>query len=256
MRDASEVQAGIGLRRREFLALSSAGLLSLCFGGAAQAQSNQAEASAQLMSVGYIDGSGEAPRLRRLPLRIRQPRAAAQVVGDDIEYRIISAASLPMGDTQLIGQPLRLTIHGLYPPGGLLPKYRGELPLAIDLDILFPSPDPAFPEPIRFFAWSFRRQPGWNPSPPVSFVFPLDWNALPELAMRVVPANGGPARTFRTRFTFDQESGRPRLLRGTYALGTSPNAWRSAVALQDLGPGTPANLISVLVSMEPEVEVP
>ncbi|MES1245466.1 MAG: hypothetical protein ABUT39_27930 [Acidobacteriota bacterium] len=207
------------------------------------------------MPVGYLDGSGEAPRLRRLPLRIRQPRAAPQA-GYATEYAIVPAASLPMGDTQLIGQPLRLTVHGLYPPGGLLPKYRGELPLAIDLDVLFPSPDPAFPEPIRFFAWSFRRQLGWNPSPPVSFVFPLDWSALPELSMRVVPADGSPVRTFRTRFTFDQEAGQPRLLRGTYALGTSPNAWRSAVALQDLGPGTPASLVSVLISMEPEAEAP
>jgi hypothetical protein len=245
-----------GLQRREFLALGSAGFLSLCFGGAAEAQSIlAAEAATQLMPVGYLEGSGEALRLRKLPLRIRQPRAAAQA-GDATEYRIVPAASLPMGDTRLIGQPLRLTVHGLYPPGGLLPKYRGELPLAIDLDVLFPSPDPAFPEPIRYFAWSFRRQLGWNPSPPVSFVFPLDWNALPELAMRVVPADGGPARTFRTRFTFDQESGRPRLLRGTYALGTSPSAWRSAVALQDLGPGTPASLVSVLVSMESEAEAP
>jgi hypothetical protein len=74
--------------------------------------------------------------------------------------------------------------------------------------------------------------------------------------MRVVPADGGPVRTFRTRFTFDQETGRPRLMRGTYALGTSPNAWRSAVALQNLGPDTPASLVSILVSMEPEFEAP
>jgi hypothetical protein len=246
-------QAGLG--RREFLALGSAGVLSLCFGGAAEAQAIAVETATQIMPVGYLDGSGEAPELRRLPLRIRQPRPTVQA-GDATEYRVVPAAQLPMGDTQLIGQPLRLTIHGLYPPGGLLPKKWNQLPFAIDLDVLFPSPDPAFPEPIRFFAWSFRRYPAWSPSPPVSFVFPLDWDALPELSMRVVPADGGPARTFRTRFTFDQESGRPRLLRGTYALGTSPNAWRSAVALQDLGPGTPASLVSVLVSMESEAEAP
>lgn len=246
-------QAGLG--RREFLALGSAGLLSLCFGGAAEAQAIAAETATQLMPVGYLEGSGEAPRLRKLPLRIRQPRAAVQV-GDATEYRIVPAASLPMGDTQLIGRPLRLTVHGLYPPGGLVPKKWNQLPFAIDLDVLFPSPDPAFPEPLRFFAWSFRRYPAWSPSPPVSFVFPLDWDALPELSMRVVPADGGLVRTFRTRFTFDQESGRPRLLRGTYAFGTSPNAWRSAVALQDLGPGTPASLVSVLVSVESEAEAP
>lgn len=243
---------GSSIHRRTFLAMGSASLLSLCFGGAAKAQSTVAEAT-MLMPVGYLEGSGEVPRLRKLPLRIRQPRAAAQA-GDFTEYRVVPAATLPMGDTQLIGQPLRLTIHGLYPPGGLLPKYHGELPLAIDLDVLFPSPDPLFPDPIRFFAWSFRRQLGWNPSPPISLVFPLDWNAMPELSMRVVPANGGPVRTFRTQFTFDQEAGQPRLLRGTYALGTSPNAWHFSVPLQNLGPGTPASLVSVLVSMESEPE--
>lgn len=257
MHGSSEGMAGHGFRRREFLALGSAGLLSLCFGGAAQAQSIlTGEAATQLMPVGYLDGSGEAPKLRKLPLRIRQPRAAARAGEEAIEYQVVPAASQPMGDTQLIGQPLRVTVHGLYPSGGLLPRKWSQLPIAIDLDVLFPSPDPAFPEPIRFFAWSFRRQPGWNPSPPVSFVFPLDWHALPELSMRVVPADGGPVQTFRTRFTFDQESGQPRLMRGTYALGTSPNAWRSAVALQDLGPNTPASLVSVLVSMESEVEAP
>jgi hypothetical protein len=243
-----------GLRRREFLALGSAGLLSLCFSEVAEAQSLlTADAATQPMAVGYVDGSAEAPHLRRLPLRIRQPRAAA--AADNVEYEIVPAASLPMGDTQLIGRPLRMTIHGLYPPGGLLPKRRGELPLAIDLDVLFPSPDPMFPEPIPYFAWSFRRRPGWNPSPPVSFLFPLDWQSLPELAMRVVPAGGGAPRSFRTRFTLDDETGRPRLLRGVYALGTATNAWRSAVALQDLGPGTPASLVSVLLSLEPEGEI-
>jgi len=171
------------------------------------------------------------------------------------DYLVVPADSQLTGDTNLIGRPLRMTIHGLYPPGGLLPKRRAELPLAIDLDVLFPSPDPMFPEPLRFFAWSFRRKPGWNPSPPVSFLFPLDWQALPELTLRVVPAGGGAARTFRTRFTFDDETGRPRLLRGAYVLGTSANAWRSSVALQDLGPGTPASRASLLLSLKPEGEI-
>jgi hypothetical protein len=168
------------------------------------------------------------------------------------DYMVVPAASLPMGDTNLIGNSLRLTVHGLYPPAGILPKRWNDLPLAIDMDVLFPSPDPMFPDPIRFFAWSFRRRPGWNPSPPISFVFPLDWNALPELAMRVVPTGNGPVQIFRTRFTFDDEAGQPRLMRGAYVLGTSPNAWRSNVALRALGPETPASFVSVLMSIEPE----
>lgn len=243
-----------GVHRREFLVLGSAGLAALCVGGAAQAQSLvTVEVAPRPMPVGFLAGSEEASSLRKLPARIRRPRmAGAEAAGP--EYVVVPAESLPMGDTNLIGSPLRLTVHGLYPPGGISPKNWTELPMAIDLDVLFPSPDPTFPEPIRFFAWSFRRQPGWNPSPPVSFVFPLDWNALPELEIRVVAA-GGEIRTFRTRFTFDDETGQPRLMRGAYALGTSPKAWRSNVALRALGPDTPASFVSVLLSIEPEAAI-
>ncbi len=240
-----------GVRRRDFLVLGSAGLAALCFGGAAQAQSLITAETARPMPVGFVSGSEVASSLRKLPARIRRPRMAAEADAAVSEYVVVPAESLPFGDTNLIGGPLRLTVHGLYPPGGISPKQWAELPLAIDLDVLFPSPDPMFPEPIRFFAWSFRRQPGWNPSPPVSFVFPLDWEALPEVEMRVVSARGE-VRTFRTKFTFDDETGRPRLMRGAYALGTSPNAWRRNVALRSLGADTPASFVSVLLSMEPE----
>ena len=240
-----------GVRRREFLVLGSAGLAALCFGGSVQAQAlATAETAPRPMPVGFLAGSEEASSLRKLPARIRRPRmAAGEAAGP--EYVVVPAESLPMGDTQLIGAPLRLTVHGLYPPGGISQKKWAELPLAIDLDVLFPSPDPMFPEPIRFYAWSFRRQPGWNASPPVSFVFPLDWEAMPELSMRVVSASGE-ERTFRTRFTFDDEAGQPRLLRGAYVLGTAPKVWRSNVALRALGPDTPASYVSVLFSVEPE----
>jgi hypothetical protein len=39
---------GSGLQRREFLALGSAGFLSLCFGGAAEAQSILAAEAARM----------------------------------------------------------------------------------------------------------------------------------------------------------------------------------------------------------------
>lgn len=243
---------GSSIRRREFLVLGSVGAASLCIGDLAWAQpSANAQTEVWPMPVGYLEGSAALPNLRRLPLQIRRPRAVvAEAEGAQLAVMPADASEL-MGDTNLIGSPLRLTVHGLYPPGGISPKKWAELPLAIDLDILFPSPDPMFPDPIRFFAWSFRRQPGWNPSPPVSFVFPLDWNALPELVMRVVPARG-PVQTFRTRFTFDEEAGQPRLMRGAYVLGTSPNAWRKNVALRSLGPDTPASFVSVLFSVESE----
>ena len=236
------------LRRRDFLAFGSAGLLSLCFSDLARAQALLSdEAMARAMPVGYLEGSDQLQSLRKLPLRVRRPRAGAE---REI-LRMVPAESLPMGDTSLVGPPLRLTIHGLYPPAALTPRQQKDLPLALDLDVLFPSPDPAFPEPIRFFAWSFRRRPGWNPSPPVSFTYPLDWQAMPELVLRVTPAKGAPV-TLRTRFTVDYETGRPRLMRGVYALGTSLGAWRDEIALPELGRAVPARLASILISVEPE----
>jgi hypothetical protein len=168
----------------------------------------------------------------------------------------VAAERLPLGDTSLVGRPLRLRIHGLYPPAALSPKRRQELPLSIDLDVIFPPPDPAFPRPLPFHAWSFRRAFGWNASPPVSFTFPLDWYVYPELQMTVVPAAGGAPITMTTRFTLDDDSGLPRLRRGLYLLGLRPGAWLAEGDLQKLGGRTPAELFSILISIEPEGDEP
>ena len=87
------------------------------------------------------------------------------LAGALLALRIVPAAELFQGDTELVGRHLRWRIDGLYPPAALERKRRKELPVAIDIDVLFPAPDPAVSqEPVRFQAWSFRRRPGWNPS--------------------------------------------------------------------------------------------
>ena len=73
--------------------------------------------------------------------------------------------------------------------------------------------------------------------------------------MRVVPAGGVPPVVLRTRFTFVDEPGIPRLQRGLYLLGTAPDVWRSPVSLQGLARTAPLELVSVLMSIEP-VEAP
>ncbi len=240
------------LRRREFLALSSASLLLPLVGDLAWAQGS--EAAARPLSTGYIDGSEIFRDLHRLPKKIRRPLSVA-AEGERAEASpvIVPAADLFQGDTSLPGRPLRIRIDGLYPPQALEPKLWKKLPLAVDLDVLFPSPDPAFPQPLRFFAWSFRRRPGWNPSPPIEFTFPLDWQALPQLVLKVRTA-GGESLVLRTKFTVDAEPGRPRLRRGIYLLGTGPGVWDREMELADLAKWAPAELASVLVSMDPVEE--
>jgi hypothetical protein len=134
-------------------------------------------------------------------------------------------------------------------------KLRRQLPRAVDLEAIFPSPDPAVsPEPLRFYVWGLRQRPGWNPSPPTQFVFPLDWNVMPQFVMRVVLADGTPV-SLRTRFTVDNESGRPRLRRGVYLFGLTPGGWSRETKLAEFARVEPLDLFSVLVSMGTEPEV-
>lgn len=252
----SQDSAAPGLRRRDFLALGSAGLVSLCLGDLAWAAPLAAAGSLPL-PVAYLDGSAQIRDLKRLPRGVRRPaalseRAAGQEAAEPLE--VLGADLMPSGDTSLIGRPLRLRIQGLYPPAALNPKRWRELPEAIDLDVVFPPPDPALPAPVPFHAWSFRKTPGWNASPPVSFVFPLDWYVYPELVLRVTPAGGGNPVTMAARFTLDEEPGQPRLQRGLYLLGFQPGPWRASGDLQKLGGRTPAELFSILISLEPEPE--
>ena len=247
---------GKGLRRRDFLTLGSAGLVTSFFGDFAWADPLTAAGMAiQPMPVGYIEASETIRNLKRLTPKIRRPGLAVQdKTGREEALSIVPAARLFSGDTNLIGQPLRMRIDGLYPPLALDRKHWRGLPMAVDLEIVFPSPDPAVSlEPLRFYVWSLRRQPGWNPSPPVSFRFPLDWEVLPELVMTVRPAQGE-TRVFKTRFTLDSESGMPRLRRGVYLLGFTPGAWTWDLPLKDVGRAAPAELFSVLMTIDSEPE--
>lgn len=240
------------LRRRDFLALSSAGLLLPLVGDLAWAQDG--EAAVRPLSAGYIEESETFRDLHRLPKKVRRPLSvAAEGESAAASPVIVPAAGLFQGDTSLPGRPLRIRIDGLYPPQAVDPKLWKKLPLAVDLDVLFPSPDPAFPQPLRFFAWSFRRRPGWNPSPPVEFQFPLDWQALPQFVFKVRTAAGEPL-VLRTKFTLDAEPGRPRLRRGVYLLGAGPGVWDREMRLADLAKWAPAELASVLISMNPVEE--
>src|SRR4051812_44839872 len=151
------------LRRRDFLTLGSAGLLMPLLGDLAWAAPLAAatEAPIRPMSVGYIKGSEEYRSFKRLPRKVRRPILQEE---EDAEASpvIVPAESLFQSDTSLPGRPLRIHVNGLYPPAALDPVRRRELPQTVDLAAIFPSPDPAFPTPLRFFAWSLRQKPGWD----------------------------------------------------------------------------------------------
>jgi hypothetical protein len=254
--DSSASDPPLSLRRRDFLALGSVGLLMPLFGNLAWAEPLAASAATavavQPMSVGYIDGSEELRNLKWLPRAIRRPAAVVEREAAQASPVIVPATSLFQADTSMPGLPLRIRVHGLYPPVAAVERKRQkDVPPSIDLEAIFPSPDPASPAYLPFYVWSLRQRPGWDPSPPTSFRFPLEWQVLPELVLRV-RGTDGVSKVLRTRFTLDNEPGRPKLRRGLYVLGLDPNTWQREIAVSDLAGRPPAEMFSVLVSMESE----
>jgi hypothetical protein len=251
--EGSESDPPQHLRRRDFLALGSAGLLAPLFGDLAWAAPLPAPPTAPQpmpMSLGYIDGSEGFKNFRRLPRKVRRPAALSEEEAA-ASLVVLPAAALFQSDTSMPGLPLRVHVHGLYPPVALEARRRKDVPQAIDLEAIFPSNDPASPAPLRFFVWSLRQSPGWDPSPPTTFRFPLDWQVMPQFVLRVRGADGV-TRVLQTRFTVDNETGLPRLRRGTYVLGLNAGVWDREVKLTDLASRVPAGMFSVLVSFESE----
>src|ERR1700681_3589862 len=144
------------LRRRDSLARGSAGLLMPLFGNLAWAEAAASTAVAiQTMSVGYLEGSEELRNLKWLPRAIRRPAAVVEREEAAASPVIVPATSLFQADTSMPGLPLRIRVHGLYPPVAAVERKRQrDVPPSIDLEAIFPSNDPAFPSPLPFYVWS------------------------------------------------------------------------------------------------------
>ncbi|HEV7670783.1 MAG TPA: twin-arginine translocation signal domain-containing protein [Thermoanaerobaculia bacterium] len=237
--------------RRDFLALSSVGLLAAALPDVAWGQT---EGKGVLpLSVGFVDGSEFFPNLKRLPRAVRRPGLE---VDTQAGFHIVPADSLWAGDGELYGRSLRIAIRGLYPPGAIDGKQRELLPLSADLDVIFPSYDPIDDRPNRFAAWSFRRRGGWNPSPPLRFEFEHAQESPLELTV-VVKDAAGVVSSFATRFTIDQEPGMPRLRRGLYLLGLSAGAWAFDTDLASIASSRAAlRYASILMAVELAPETP
>ncbi len=89
------------LRRRDFLALGSAGLLASWFGNLAWAEglASSVPIAVLPMPVGFVEGSEALGNLRRVPRKIRRPAVQGE---DDVPFRVVPATSLAPGDTSLL----------------------------------------------------------------------------------------------------------------------------------------------------------
>jgi hypothetical protein len=261
-----ETRAGL-LRRRDFLALGSlaaltpllprAAMSSTLAGGAESAAAAATAARAGQaplpLSVGYLEGSELLSNLRKL-----QPDLTVLTIerrGETFTAgrHMVPAHRLPAGDPSLVGGPVRMTIHDLYPR--LLPDGPAaqRWPAAIDLDVLVPLLEPPAGSTARYLAWSYRRLPAENRSARVSFVLWPDWYSDLSVVMRVVPAGAGSEpRLLQGRFTLGSDRGRPRLLKGIYLLGLTPDTWEGEIDLPEDPAQVPPELLSVLMTIEPE----
>jgi hypothetical protein len=267
-RDADTRHPG-PLRRRDFLALGSlaaltqvmpaiferaAGATALAGAAAVPAPERRPAPQPTLpLSVGYLDGSELLDNLSKLAPDLTDLTIARRGNVFAAGRRMLPAHRYPSGDPRLVGGAVRMTIHDLYPrtlPAG---DAGGGRPVALDLDVLVPLLDPPRGSTARFLAWSYRRLPAEDRSARVSFVLWPDWYSDLSLILRVVPpgVNSQP-RLLQARFTLGADPGRPRLLKGIYLLGLDRGTWEEEADLPDDPAQVPAELTSVLVTVEPE----
>ncbi len=243
-----------GLNRRQVVVGAAMGTTLAVAGpvGRVLAAPRLGAAAPALLSLAFLTGSDE----------IEDPKGMANAIfgigptppgGDapEFPFRVVAADSLIGGDTELVNKGLSVSVLGLFPRRIWSASERAELPIAIDLDLLFPPSDPLSPKKSRFAAWSFRRARGWNPSPPVRCFFPLEWEDLPEFELAVQWPRTTKAERLAARFTFDDEPGRPRLLRGLYLAALTGGAFTGIDApLTDYLDAASARWGSVLVVVD------
>lgn len=236
-----------GIRRRDFLALASAGAAGVWLQGlpAAFAQASRVE---EPMSVGFLEGSEELASFRPLPWQL----------GDEPESMVVVPADkLALGDQALAGGYVEMCVHGLYPD---FPPKRFESFRSAYLTVFFPPPEPTFEQPAPFTAWGSLRLPARSTAAPIRFLLPLGidggFDLLLEVAYDLELEPGSKSVTtvvFRaaTRFTVDWQAGRPKLQRGLYLLALAPEVWSKEVQLPELGEKPRHELCSLAVSFEP-----
>lgn len=232
-----------GLSRRQLLALSATAALTPWLGRAAEAAlPPQPESS---LSVGYLEGSDALPSLRALPWSLDEDAKASF-------FPVLPAAELPLGDSNLLYRAVNLRLHGLYPARA---RSCPEIDAAA-LEVLFPSIDPLAPGLQTFFAWVFKRKPGWNAGQTMTFPVPVEGDGKLRLVLLVRrvgdPKAGTPpvVERFETAFTVGREPGLPKLQRGIYLLGLNRGSWDSPKALAGPRVKGLANPCSLAVSLE------
>jgi hypothetical protein len=197
--------------------------------------------------VGFVAGSEEWPELRKLP-----PTFLAERVPDAWQqqrFEVVPAPELGLGDQDLAGEAVRLTVHGLYPPAD---PQASEGIKGVWLEVMVPDPDPAALAPLIFTAWGLTCNPGVSHGARNSFVVPVSPQGGLELALVVHgnPRAPGLVQHLVATFTVDWQDELPKLQRGIYLLALRPQAWLQSRRLPLPGETQRPGLRSLVVTVE------
>lgn len=243
------------LDRRTFLTLAALGVaVPGKVLGAGGAVDDLAESRA---SIGFIEGSDRWERLAWPPGAGDARLGDWQGLVDLPAADVVVASEIPLGDQDFIERPVRVSLRGIYPEAFPL---KGERVKSADLDVMWPSHDPLAPEPIPVFAWSLRLKPGVNVSPPVTQTVPVGPDGQIHLRLRFLPTKlgarelGVPTGVWQeqqVRFTVDWQEGQPKLQRGLYLVGLTPQRpWDAPMRLPGQGDKVIAELRSIVLAVE------
>jgi len=232
--------------RREFLTLGTAAALSPWLGSLAGATElgpatrragGAVTPKVERLSVGYLLGSDTADRCAEL---LGRSAAVGRWEAESWPLEVVPATSVEP-EVELGDADLWVRVVGLYPG---VPEGGG--PDAVELDVLFPSPESAVPAPLSFHAWSYRAGAAPMVAAPIGFTAVLDpENGLTvQLKVRsgvngsVARAIGGEASATRPAVVWRATSlvaaglaEMPRLRQGLYLFGVAAESWERVTIL-------------------------
>lgn len=253
-----------GLARREFLALGTAAALSPWLANLARATepspavrrpTGAVQPKVEQLSVGYLLGSDTFDRCAEL---LGQSPAAGRWETESWPLEVVPAASVEP-EPELLDANLKVRVVGLYPG---VPENNG--PDRVDLDVLFPCPDPAVPGPLAFHAWSYRAGTAPMVASPIGFAAALDPGSGLTVQLTVRSgADGTVAHTIRSATgTVRPAAVRraaslvtagpvdvPRLRQGLYLLGVAADSWERVTILPPVPEPWRVETLSVIVSL-------
>lgn len=255
--------------RRGFVALTTLGLAGSALAPLrAPAQSSARGSRLRVdreenvdLSVGMVESSERYPDFEVLPWE-------TDLSWDDPRFRewwpdtprVVPAAQVGLGDQNLVHTHVRMRVHGVYPDVDSWWRQGIE---KVELQVLYRSLDPQVPGPVPFLAWSYEGRPVPMAAQRVRFVVPIDESGTLQLLLRVRRVLAGTsgastsspttvvARQHAGTLTVDWQDARPKLQRGVYLLGLSPDTWSRASMLPAPGERARQDLCSLVVSVQP-----